>query len=223
MFGYDRLKKRNQYIKWINMEQKLLADFSLCAQTLGALFSYNPSDARVNKLIHLFSSSEWQSEWPFNNIYDCQRIDKRFQDSLNEQETLQEAYQRLFIGPDALPVPPWGSVYLDKENNVFGISTLELRAWLRNNQINIELNQNEPEDHIGLLLLLTAWVVENKPELLRGLLEMHLLPWAYRYLEKMQLQSGHAFYEATALLANETLKYIQQAIQLNPINKEIYL
>ncbi|MEX6211899.1 hypothetical protein AB6G58_21670 [Providencia huaxiensis] len=52
---------------------------------------------------------------------------------------------------------------------------------------------------------------------------MHLLPWAYRYLEKMQLQSGHAFYEATALLANETLKYIQQAIQLNPINKEIYL
>ncbi|MDH2322763.1 hypothetical protein AB6H27_01370 [Providencia huaxiensis] len=88
------------------MEQKLLADFSLCAQTLGALFSYNPSDARVNKLIHLFSSSEWQSEWPFNNIYDCQRIDKRFQDSLNEQETLQEAYQRLFIGPDALPVPP---------------------------------------------------------------------------------------------------------------------
>lgn len=223
MFGYDRLKKRNQYIKWINMEQKLLADFSLCAQTLGALFSYNPSDARVNKLIHLFSSSEWQSEWPFNNIYDCQRIDKRFQDSLNEQETLQEAYQRLFIGPDALPVPPWGSVYLDKENNVFGISTLELRAWLRNNQINIELNQNEPEDHIGLLLLLTAWVVENKPELLRGLLEMHLLPWAYSYLEKMQLQSGHAFYEATALLANETLKYIQQAIQLNPINKEIYL
>lgn len=223
MFGYDRLKKRNQYIKWINMEQKLLADFSLCAQTLGALFSYNPSDARVNKLIHLFSSSEWQSEWPFNNIYDCQRIDKRFQDSLNEQETLQEAYQRLFIGPDALPVPPWGSVYLDKENSVFGISTLELRAWLRNNQINIELNQNELEDHIGLLLLLTAWVVENKPELLRGLLEMHLLPWAYRYLEKMQLQSGHAFYEATALLANETLKYIQQAIQLNPINKEIYL
>ncbi|MEX6226603.1 Tat proofreading chaperone DmsD [Providencia hangzhouensis] len=204
------------------MEQKLLADFSLCAQTLGALFSYNPSDARVNKLIHLFSSSEWQSEWPFNNIYDCQRIDKRFQDSLNEQETLQEAYQRLFIGPDALPVPPWGSVYLDKENNVFGISTLELRAWLRNNQINIELNQNEPEDHIGLLLLLTAWVVENKPELLQGL-QMHLLPWAYRYLEKMQLQSGHAFYEATALLANETLKYIQQAIQLNPINKEIYL
>ncbi|NHX33579.1 Tat proofreading chaperone DmsD, partial [Escherichia coli] len=98
------------------------------------------------------------------------RIDKLFQDSLSESETLQEAYQRLFIGPYALPAPPWGSVYLDKENVVFGISTLELRAWLRNNQINIELNQKEPEDHVGLIFLLTAWVIENKPELLRELL-----------------------------------------------------
>ncbi|WP_272694084.1 Tat proofreading chaperone DmsD [Providencia sp. PROV036] len=205
------------------MEQKLLADFSLCAQTLGALFYYDPSDARVNKLIDLFTTSEWLAEWPFTQDYDYQRIDKLFQDSLSESETLQEAYQRLFIGPYALPAPPWGSVYLDKENVIFGISTLELRAWLRNNQINIELNQKEPEDHVGLIFLLTAWVIENKPELLRELLEIHFLPWVYRYLEKMQLQSGNAFYEATALLATETLKHIQQTAQLNPANKELCL
>lgn len=205
------------------MEQKLLADFSLCAQTLGALFYYDPSDTRVNKLIDLFTTSEWLAEWPFTQDYDCQRIDKLFQDSLSESETLQEAYQRLFIGPYALPAPPWGSVYLDKENVIFGISTLELRAWLRNNQINIELNQKEPEDHVGLIFLLTAWVIENKPELLRELLEIHFLPWVYRYLEKMQLQSGNAFYEATALLATETLKHIQQTAQLNPANKELCL
>nr|QLQ63794.1 Tat proofreading chaperone DmsD [Providencia rettgeri] len=208
---------------WTNMEQKLLADFSLCAQALGALFYYDPSDARVNKLIDLFTTSEWLAEWPFTQDYDCQRIDKLFQDNLSESETLQEAYQRLFIGPYALPAPPWGSVYLDKENVIFGISTLELRAWLRNNQINIELNQKEPEDHVGLLFLLTAWVIENKPELLRELLELHFLPWVYRYLEKMQLQSGNTFYEASALLATETLRHIQQAAKLNPANKELCL
>lgn len=205
------------------MEQKLLADFSLCAQTLGVLFYYSPSDARVNKLIDLFTTSEWLAEWPFTQDYDCQCIDKLFQDSLSESETLQEAYQRLFIGPYALPSPPWGSVYLDKENVIFGISTLELRAWLRNNQINIELNQKEPEDHVGLLFLLTAWVIENKPELLRELLEIHFLPWVYRYLEKMQLQSGNAFYEASSLLATETLRHIQQIAQLNPANKGLCL
>lgn len=94
---------------------KLLADFSLCAQTLGALFYYDPSDARVNTLIDLFTTSEWLAEWPFTQDYDCQSIDKLFQDSLSETETLQEAYQRLFIGPYALPAPPWVPFILIKK------------------------------------------------------------------------------------------------------------
>ncbi|SUC30369.1 twin-argninine leader-binding protein DmsD [Providencia rettgeri] len=76
---------------------------------------------------------------------------------------------------------------------------------------------------MGLIFLLTAWVIENKPELLRELLEIHFLPWVYRYLEKMQLQSGNTFYEATALLATETLRHIQQSAQLTPANKELCL
>ncbi|EKT60753.1 Tat proofreading chaperone DmsD [Providencia burhodogranariea] len=205
------------------MKQKLMTDFSLCAQTLGALFYYDPADVRVSKLIELFNSSEWLAEWPFVDKYDCQQIDKLFQASKQQQETLENAYQRLFVGPYALPVPPWGSVYLDKENVMFGISTLELRAWLRINQINIELDQNEPEDHIGLLFMLTAWVIEHKPELLRDFLEIHILPWAYRYLEIMQLESAHDFYTATALLASQTLSYVQQELELTVASKALYL
>ena len=40
-------------------------------------------------------------------------------------------YRRLFIGPGAKPAPPWGSVYTDRECVVFGATTLELRAWMR--------------------------------------------------------------------------------------------
>ncbi|WP_369310335.1 Tat proofreading chaperone DmsD [Providencia rettgeri] len=205
------------------MEQKQLDDFSLCIQTLGALFSYDPSDPRVNKLIALFNTSEWLIEWPFTTHYDCQHIDQLFQSQATQPESLKAAYERLFIGPNALPAPPWGSVYLDKENVLFGISTLELRAWLRNNQINIELNSNEPEDHVGLLFLLTAWIIQNKPELLADLLEIHFLPWVYRYLEKIQLQGNCAFYEAVALLATKTLKHLQKEAQLTPVNKVLYL
>lgn len=205
------------------MEQKQLDDFSLCIQTLGALFSYDPADSRVSKLIALFRTSEWLTEWPLTMHYNCQKIDQLFQGQANQSESLKEAYERLFIGPKALPAPPWGSVYLDKENVLFGISTLELRAWLRNNQVNIELSASEPEDHVGLLFLLTAWVIQNKPELLSDLLEIHFLPWVYRYLEKVQLEGGSAFYEATALLATETLKYLQKEVQLTPVNKALYL
>lgn len=206
----------------MSMKQKLLTDFSLCSQTLGALFYYDPADIRISTLIELFNSSEWLTEWPFADKYDCQRIDQLFQASKQEQETLEDAYQRLFIGPYALPASPWGSVYLDKENVMFGISTLELRAWLRINQINIELEQNEPEDHIGLLFMLAAWIIEHKPQLLRDFLEMHFLPWAYRYFEKMQLESGHAFYESIALLASQTLNYVQLQLELTVASKTLY-
>ncbi len=83
-------KSHHQHSNVDKYGTKLLADFSLCAQTLGALFYYDPSDARVNKLIDLFTTSEWLAEWPFTQDYDCQRIDKLFQDNLSESETLQK-------------------------------------------------------------------------------------------------------------------------------------
>lgn len=207
----------------MSMEQNLLADFSLCASTLGALFSYNPSDKRTHRLIELFQSSEWVSEWPYSTSIDSQQIDQLFKQSKEEKETLENAYQRLFKSESTLPAAPWGSVYLDKNNALFGITTLELRAWLRNNKINVQLAQDEPEDHIGFLLLLAAWLAENKPELLQELLEIHLLPWAYSFFDKMQQQSQHAFYRACALLSAESLQYFQQVAKLTPVTKPLYI
>lgn len=204
------------------MNQKLMADFSLSAQTLGAFFSYNPADSRVNPLITLFQSGEWMTEWPFAEYCDCQRINQLLADSQQEKQLLAGAYQQLFMGKHPLVTSPWGSVYLDEGNNLFGISTLSLRAWLRNNQINIELKQDEPEDHVGLLLLLAAWIAENKPEKLKELLEAHLLPWVYRYLEKMQEYSNSTFYQAIALLASQTLRYVQQEMALTPAHHTLY-
>jgi TorA maturation chaperone TorD len=77
-------------------------------------------------------------------------------------EPLTDAWQRLFIGPYALPAPPWGSVWLDR--CWFGDSTLALRQWMRENGIAFEMQQNEPEDHFGTLLLLAAWLAENGRE-----------------------------------------------------------
>lgn len=79
--------------------------------------------------------------------------------------------QRLFIGPWALPAPPWGSVWLDKESVLFGDSTLALREWMRASGIALALERNEPEDHFGTLLLLAAWLCEtNQDELFAQLL-----------------------------------------------------
>ncbi|MCS6037733.1 molecular chaperone TorD family protein [Klebsiella pneumoniae subsp. pneumoniae] len=95
----------------------------------------------------------------------------------------REAWQRLFIGPWALPAPPWGSVWLDKESVLFGDSTLALRQWMRENGIALEADGNEPEDHFGTVLP-GGMVVRNGAGCVvqLQLLARHLLPWSGRFL-----------------------------------------
>ena len=47
-----------------------------------------------------------------------------------EAARLEYAFNRLFIGPDKVPAPPYASVYLDGEGLHLGASTLEMRALL---------------------------------------------------------------------------------------------
>ncbi len=106
---------------------------ALSARTLGALFSYAPNSAEIAPLVAAFQDGSWQQQWPFPV---AAPLASGF--AASAEETLPEAWQRLFIGPWALPAPPWGSVWLDKESVLFGDSTLALRQWMRENGIALE-------------------------------------------------------------------------------------
>ncbi|OAT39241.1 Tat proofreading chaperone DmsD [Proteus myxofaciens] len=202
------------------MEQHVINDISLTARILGAAFYYPP--AEKSDIVELLSHKNWVAEWPYGSDDEKQSIATLLsQTSLNE-ETLTQAYQRLFIGPYALPAPPWGSVYLDNENVLFGNSTLDLREWMLEHGIDIALTQNEPEDHFGLIVMMVAWIAETRPVKLNELLAEHLLPWAYRYLEKMSLQSAFPYYEGLAMLATLTLKNWQSQLNVTPVEKQLF-
>ena len=151
------------------------------ARVLGALFYFAPNSTLAEPLVTAFTDGEWVTQWPYPILH-ADTLSAGF--ASPAEESLAEAWQRLFIGPDALPSPPWGSVWLDRENVLFGDSTLALRQWMRENQIAFDVQQNEPEDHFGTLLMLAAWLVENgREEACNQLLAWHLLPWAPRFLE----------------------------------------
>lgn len=184
---------------------------SLTGKILGAVIFYPPDSREVQPLIALLESSEWAPLWPCATEDAKVQVTEYFSQIDQAQESLTDAYQRLFVGPYALPAPPWGSVYLDKESVVFGDSTLVLRQWTRENGIEPHLTQAEPEDHIGLLLMMSAWLAENSPALLNEFLTMHLLPWSGRYLELLRQKADHPFYVGVAVLAESTLfGWIQQ-------------
>lgn len=184
---------------------------SLTGKILGAVLFYPPDSREVQPLIALLENSEWAPLWPCATEHAKVQVTEYFSQIDQAQESLADAYQRLFVGPYALPAPPWGSVYLDKESVVFGDSTLVLRQWMRENGIEPHLTQAEPEDHIGLLLMMSAWLAENSPALLNEFLTMHLLPWSGRYLELLRQKADHPFYVGVAVLAESTLfGWIQQ-------------
>lgn len=191
---------------------------ALSARTLGALFSYAPNSAHITPLVAAFQDGSWQQQWPFPV---AAPLASAF--TASTEESLPEAWQRLFIGPWALPAPPWGSVWLDKESVLFGDSTLALREWMRTNGIALDAERNEPEDHFGTLLLLAAWLCETEQDaLFSQLLAWHLLPWSGRFLSVFVDHAAHPFYEALGQLAQATLAQWQEHLPIAVAEKALY-
>ncbi|HGO5815635.1 TPA: Tat proofreading chaperone DmsD [Mannheimia haemolytica] len=186
---------------------------------LGALFYAEPESEQNQPLVALLQNGDWQADCRFLSEHKRSEIQKNLQNADSEQ--LKEAYQTLFTGPNALPAPPWGSVYLDKESVLFGESLLNLRAFLNDNQIAFSLNQNEPEDHIGLMLMLAAYLAETNPNLLKSFFAEHLLPWAYRFFELFNAENS-PFYQGLGELTAALLREWQKNLEIQPLVLQLY-
>ncbi|VFS18886.1 anaerobic dimethyl sulfoxide reductase maturation protein (twin-arginine leader-binding protein) [Escherichia coli] len=103
-------------------------NFSVAARVLGALFYYAPESAEAAPLVAVLTNDSWETQWPLPEASLAPLV-TAFQ--TQSEETHAQAWQRLFVGPWALPSPPWGSVWLDRESVLFGDSTLALRQWMR--------------------------------------------------------------------------------------------
>lgn len=190
------------------------------ARVLGALFYFAPDSALAEPLVGAFRDGEWAAQWPYA-VENADALSAAF--AADSDESRAQAWQRLFIGPAALPSPPWGSVWLDRENVLFGDSTLALRQWMRENQIAFDVEQNEPEDHIGTLLMLAAWLVENdRQQACEQLLAWHLLPWAPRFLNEFVEKADHPFFTALGQLAQQTLVQWQSQLLIPVADKKLY-
>lgn len=194
--------------------------FAFSARVLGALFGFAPDSEQAAPLVSALTTSDWYQDWPYAHE-SLATLAQTFKTP--SDEPLTEAWQRLFIGPYALPAPPWGSVWLDRESVLFGESTLALRQWMRENAIAFDMQQNEPEDHIGTLLMLAAWLAENgRDTQCDQLLAWHLLPWSHRFLSVFIDNAGHPFYEALGKLAQLTLADWQSTLLIPVAEKPLY-
>lgn len=198
-----------------DQQDQTMDGISFIGNTLGPLFYFDPKDDKIASSYEAFSGLDVPAaaqEWPYVSDDEAsQALGLMVEGSKpGIDDDLIWEYRRLFVGPAAKAAPPWGSVYTDRECVVFGEATLDLRQWMRQSGIKKLNDDKEPEDHIGLMLMMMAWISENRPDVLDEYLKCHLLTWAEHFLDGMEKATEHPFYKGLAQITRSSLKGIQE-------------
>lgn len=186
---------------------------------LGALFYYSPERPEVKALIESLPTLPSLYAWQDPHII-TQLCHAALEDA---DEELGWQYSVLFEGQGEMVAPPWGSVYLEKDNLLMGETTVRYRAFLRNHGLSFDGQQQEPEDQFGLMLLASSALIErDNSQAAMMLLEQYLLPWGSRYLERMQQNPVSPFYSQLAQIAAIYLQDIKQQQGLTPVTSRMF-
>lgn len=209
------------------MNDDMRAGICFVGDVFGPLFLYEPYSDAARDLYGTLATMDARTvaqDWPFVSPSVAQPLLERMRaalDASSEDDVLWE-YRRLFVGPARKAAPPWGSVYLDKDQVIFGVSTLDLRQWMREVGIAKTAEDGDPEDHIGRMLLLMSWLSENKPEALPAFLQDHLLTWAPHFLQLVSRETESDFFAALAQLCEVSLEGLREELGITVAPVKFY-
>lgn len=183
----------------------LLVVFQLLGQNFYSRPSAENQPIRDN-LKHLPELLNWSDERKISDL--ISRL------PVLELDELEYQFSVLFEGQGEMPCPPWGSVYLDKDNIVFGESTAQYRAFLRENGLEINSAMKEPEDQFGLMLLALSQLLEKgDADAGMELITEHLMPWGKRYLELLASNEVSLYYAILAQITQELFSSLQSEFE----------
>ena len=77
------------------------------------------------------------------------------------KEQIMVEYTSLFLGPGLPNAPLWESFYRTSEKVYFGRTTFEMKEMLYANGLESKRKNQQPEDHIGLELMLISVLTEQ--------------------------------------------------------------
>lgn len=211
-------------------EASLLQNRLYMNQFIRFLFDIPPDK---QQLFTFINHSQWKSlceiSEGFRLIDEC--IQELHSDDDSEKiKQLKEEYNRLFVGPNALPAPLWESVYLSREHLLFDEVTLEVRKCYRQYGLSFIRESSEPDDHIVLELEFLSYLIQKtldskdvaaKKELLDdqySFLFNHLLKWCPLFCEALSNSTSFKLYQGAALLL---IEYLNLEKELIPALKEV--
>lgn len=198
--------------------------FSACLQLLGLSLVTGPTHEHTRAALDALCQMDIAQDWPFGE--DAARVSvAALLDSVpceEERARLKREYARLFVGPGHLEAPLWGSVYMDRDQVMYGNTWLELREWMRAHGVQATYAENDPEDNFARLLLLASQLVQERPELLCEFLGCHVLPWSGHFLDILERHAEMPWYRGIAALARITLNDAQDLLGIVPVRRRFF-
>ncbi|OGW27470.1 MAG: hypothetical protein A2X56_11170 [Nitrospirae bacterium GWC2_57_13] len=130
----------------------------------------------------------------------------------NEEELLVE-YARLFVGPNELLAPPYGSVYLEEGGKVMGESTARVMDFYKSEGLSMDDSFENLPDHITAEMEFMYYLVYHEVEALEkndrekamyflnrqeAFLRIFLDGWTVPFCAKIKEGTESEFYQALA-------------------------
>ena len=113
---------------------------------------------------------------------------------------IERDHYRLFIGPGKKLAYPWGSYYLDPDNLLCGESETAVRQFIIEHHLTLQLNGNEPVDHIGILLAIYQYLLTEQSPLAARFFNEHIRPWLAHFTDCIARHAQTNYYQGIGLL-----------------------
>lgn len=200
-----------------------LEAFSAATALLGSCFLERPVPGGSAEALAVLRSMDLEADWPFGEPALLGRAAQLLQAGASEEErALDLEFQRLMRGTGRRTAPPFGSVYMDRDEVLYGWTWLKLRDWMRLHGLESRYEEKEPEDQFGRMLMLASMLAGSRPGLLPEFLGDHLLCWSDHFLELFLGDMRSLSYEALGLLARATLADAQGLLGIVPARRRFF-
>lgn len=209
-----------------------LSKYTFACSFFAEIFSAPIQEERYKELLELLKTSDWN----FNT--DKPEIKKAYDQLAVHMENttqldMELEYNYVFENLDELKAPPYSSLYLDKDFELFSDECVWVRKFYQKSGLTYENVNKSPDDTVALEFAYIAFLffnitnndddtIHEHYENFNVFMRKHMLCWVPRMLELVQKHDRIGFYGNLAILCQDFVNQMQQMFELKAEERKLY-